>query len=91
MALASVGMIFLRDPNRAVGADQLNGGKFFEISSDHWELTRPLLEGNESLFGIPVSRLPAHKGGPTSPEAIFRLLLPAGQEALQPDRAWVKP
>ncbi|GMR10601.1 MAG: hypothetical protein BMS9Abin28_1422 [Anaerolineae bacterium] len=89
-SLASGGAIFLRDPNRAVGADQLNGGEFSEMSSDHWELVRPLLEENERLFGIPVSRLLTHEGGPAAPEFVYRLIIPAGHEALQPEQAWIR-
>ncbi len=89
-SLASGGAIFLRDPNRAVGADQLNGGEFSEMSPDHWKLVRPLLEENERLFGIPVSRLLTHEGGPAAPEFVYRLITPAGHDALQPEQAWVR-
>lgn len=89
-SLASGGAIFLRDPTRAVGADQLNGGEFSEMTPAHWELIHPLLEENERLFGIPLSRLLTHKGEPASPEAVYRLVIPAGHEALQPEQAWVR-
>ena len=89
-SLASGGGIFLRDPNRTVGEDQLNGGTFSEMSPEHWEVIRPLLEENERLFGIPISRLLTHKGNQISPETAFRLVLPAGHEVLQPEQAWVQ-
>ncbi len=83
-------MIFLRDPNRTVGVDQLNGGKFSEMSPDHWELVRPLLEENERLFGISVSHLLTYKGEAAAPEFVYRLIIPAANEALQPEQAWVR-
>jgi glutamate synthase domain-containing protein 1/glutamate synthase domain-containing protein 3 len=89
-SLASGGAIFLRDPNRTVGVDQLNGGKFSEMSPDHWALVRPLLEENERLFGISVSRLLTYKGGAAAPEFVYRLIIPAGHKALQPEQAWVR-
>jgi hypothetical protein len=89
-SLASGGGIFLRDPNRTVGEDQLNGGMFSEMGSDHWEVIKPLLEENERLFGIPISRLLMHEGSQIRPEAAYRLVLPAGHDALQPEQAWVQ-
>ncbi|MFQ5943167.1 MAG: glutamate synthase [Anaerolineales bacterium] len=88
-SLASGGAIFLRDPNHMVGADQLNGGEFAEMTPDHWELIRPLLDENERLFGISVNRLLSHNGTPAAPEAVYRLILPNRHEALQPEQAWV--
>jgi glutamate synthase domain-containing protein 1/glutamate synthase domain-containing protein 3 len=88
-SLASGGGIYLRDPNRTVGEDQLNGGRFSEMGSDHWEVIKPLLEENERLFGIPISRLLRHKGSQISPEAAYRVVLPGGNEALQPEQDWV--
>jgi glutamate synthase domain-containing protein 3 len=88
-SLASGGGIYLRDPNRTVGEDQLNGGRFSEMGSDHWEVIKPLLEENERLFGIPISRLLRHKGSQISPEAAYRVVLPGDNEALQPEQDWV--
>jgi len=51
-SLASGGAIYLRDPHRKVGEDQLNGGKFTNLSQEDWNLIRPYLEQNERLFGI---------------------------------------
>ena len=89
-SLASGGGIFLRDPDRTVGEDQLNGGMFVEMGSDHWEVIRPLLEENERLFGISVGRLLTHRGEQISPEAAYRVVVPAGHEALQPEQAWAR-
>jgi glutamate synthase domain-containing protein 3 len=88
-SLASGGAIFVRDPRRRLGDDQLNGGAFGQFESRHWELIRPLLEENERLFGIPISRLLEVEGRPAPPERVYRTILPSGHEALQPEEAWV--
>ncbi len=51
-SLASGGAIYIRDPFRLVGDDQLNGGELVELSQADWDLIRPYLEENERLFGI---------------------------------------
>lgn len=88
-SLASGGAIFVRDPERKLGEDQLNGGRFVDLAAEHWELIRPLLEENERLFGIPVRRLLQRAGREAPPEAFYRVILPAGHKALQPEQAWV--
>ena len=88
-SLASGGALFLRDPHGRVGVDQLNGGVFATFNSDHWELIRPLLRENERLFGILISRLLEVEGQPRRPEEVYRVVLPAGHTALQPEEAWV--
>ena len=54
-SLASGGAIYLRDPHRKVGEDQLNGGRFVPLTSADWELILPYLSENERLFGISVA------------------------------------
>jgi glutamate synthase domain-containing protein 3 len=56
-SLASGGAIYLRDPCAKVGEDQLNGGRFAQLSEADWALIRPYLEENEWHFGIPVPAL----------------------------------
>jgi glutamate synthase domain-containing protein 1 len=55
VSLASGGAIYLRDPHRKVGEDQLNGGRFVPLSPADWELILPYLSENEQLFGISVA------------------------------------
>jgi glutamate synthase domain-containing protein 1/glutamate synthase domain-containing protein 3 len=55
-SLASGGAIYIRDPNRKVVEEQLNGGEFAELTQADWELIRPYLEENERLFGISVEK-----------------------------------
>jgi len=54
-SLASGGAIYLRDPHRKVGEDQLNGGRFVPLTPADWELILPYLSENERLFGISVT------------------------------------
>jgi glutamate synthase domain-containing protein 1/glutamate synthase domain-containing protein 3 len=88
-SLASGGALFLRDPHVRVGAEQLNGGTFAAFTDEHWRLIRPMLEENERLFGIPVSRLLSVDGEMRTPERVYRVVLPAGHKALQPEEVWV--
>jgi glutamate synthase domain-containing protein 3 len=89
-SLASGGAIFLRDPKRAVGEDQLNGGVFVPFSEAHWALIRPLLEENERLFGIQIAWLLEVEGEARQPGDVYRAIIPAQHTALQPEQAWVK-
>ncbi|UCC39051.1 MAG: glutamate synthase [Candidatus Aminicenantes bacterium] len=56
-SLASGGAIYIRDPNLKVENNQLNGGKFTEMTEKDWELILPYLKENERLFNIPIDRL----------------------------------
>jgi glutamate synthase domain-containing protein 1/glutamate synthase domain-containing protein 3 len=89
-SLASGGAVFMRDPDGRVGEDQLNGGQFGTFEAAHWELIRPLLEENERLFGIPVSRLLEVNSRVRPPEEVYRIVIPARHRALQAEEAWVK-
>ncbi len=55
-SLASGGAIYLRDPDKKVVDDHLNGGEFANLSDADWELIRPYLEENEKLFGIRIEK-----------------------------------
>jgi glutamate synthase domain-containing protein 1/glutamate synthase domain-containing protein 3 len=89
-SLASGGAVFIRDPEGTVGEDQLNGGQFGSFNAVHWELIRPLLQENERLFGIPISRLLMVGGQPLAPARVYRIVIPAKVRALQADEAWVR-
>ncbi len=88
-SLASGGAIFVRDPRRLIGDDQLNGGEFATFETRHAGLVRPMLEENERLFGIPVERLLQVDGAAMPIERVYRAIVPAGHHALQPEEAWV--
>ncbi len=53
-SLASGGAIYLRDPDHKLVDEQLNGGKFVDLTKADWELILPYLKENEKLFGISV-------------------------------------
>ena len=46
----------MRDPQRKLVPEQLNGGEFAELTDEDWELIRPYLETNERYFGISLER-----------------------------------
>ncbi len=71
-SLASGGAIYIRDPRRLVGADQLNGGAFDALGDEDWELIRPYLEENERLFGIKVKDLLTVDGVRRPPHVVYR-------------------
>ncbi len=89
-SLASGGAIYMRDPLRQVGSDQLNGGEFAPLTAEDWTLIRPYLEKNESIFGIPLERLLTVDGTLQSPAQVYRKIRPAGHTALMPEEAWVR-
>jgi glutamate synthase domain-containing protein 1/glutamate synthase domain-containing protein 3 len=89
-SLASGGAIYVRDPERKLTEDQLNGGEFAPVRPADWEVIRPLLEENERLFGVPVQAL-LHAGGATlAPASVYRKIRPSGHKALLPEEAWVR-
>jgi hypothetical protein len=55
-----------------VGADQLNGGRFAELSEADWALIRPYLEENERLFGIEMEALLTVDGERQAPAEVYR-------------------
>jgi glutamate synthase domain-containing protein 3 len=71
-SLASGGAIYLRDPHRKVGKDQLNGGRFAPISEADWALIRPYLVENERLFGIELVTLLTVDGDKRAPDQVYR-------------------
>ncbi|MGD9963604.1 MAG: glutamate synthase [Thermoplasmata archaeon] len=53
-SLASGGAIYVRDPKRLVGEEQLNGGRITRLMPKDWDLILPYLKENERLFNIPI-------------------------------------
>lgn len=89
-SLASGGAIYIRDPGRRLGGDQLNGGAFAVLQAADWEQIRPMLEENERQFGIPLARLLDIAGAAQPPERVYRKIAPSGHKALAPEEAWVR-
>ena len=71
-SLASGGAIYIRDPEKYVVQQQLNGGKFFPLTDEDWELILPYLEENERLFGIKVDELLTVDGKQRLPAEVYR-------------------
>ena len=72
-SLASGGAIYVRDPKRTVGEDQLNGGRISRLSPVDWRLIEPHLRENERLFGIPVEGFLLKVNGVAKPpEEVYR-------------------
>ena len=75
-SLASGGAIFVRDPQKSMVDEQLNGGKFAKLTDADWELLLPFLEENEKLFGIPVAQLLTVNGKRLRPSRVYRKVVP---------------
>ena len=85
-SLASGGCIYIRDPQRKVGEDQLNGGEFAPMEDRDWALIKPYLEENHRHFGISIEDL--LRGG--EPTEIYRKIQPHAVRALQAEESWVR-
>jgi len=75
-SLASGGAIFVRDPNKTMVDQQLNGGKFAKLTDDDWELILPYLEENQKLFGITIQQLLTVNGKRFKPCQVYRKVIP---------------
>ncbi len=82
-SLASGGAIYARDPHRRLDEDQLNGGRFTDVSDADWDLIKPYLEENERLFGIPVERLLTVDGTLRRPQDVYRKVEPVELSVLK--------
>ncbi len=91
-SLASGGAIYVRDPRKRVGEDQLNGGRISRVTKADWDLIYPHLKENERLFGIPVEGFLLKVDGVVKhPEEVYRkieavpLVTLAGAQQQLPD------
>ncbi len=71
-SLASGGAIYIRDPHKTIVDEQLNGGRFGELTDEDWNLIHPYLLENEKHFGITVKQLLTVEGTPRSPQEVYR-------------------
>ena len=72
-SLASGGAIYIRDPKKQVGEEQLNGGRISRLTEADWRLILPHLKENERLFGISVEQSLLKIDGVTkAPEEVYR-------------------
>ena len=79
-SLASGGAIFVRDPEKTLVDQQLNGGMIMSLTKKDWELILPYLEENERLFGIRIEELLTVKGERLVPQQVYRKVVPASQQ-----------
>ncbi len=76
-SLASGGAIFVRDPHHKLVAEQLNGGRFTEVTGADWELILPYLQANERYFGVSIERdLLRVDGARRTPREVYRKVYP---------------
>ena len=75
-SLASGGAIFVRDPNRTLVDQQLNGGFFAKVTDEDWELILPYLKENEQLFGITIEQLLTVNNEQREPIEVYRKVVP---------------
>jgi glutamate synthase domain-containing protein 3 len=81
-SLASGGAIYVRDPEKRLVAQQLNGGSFVSVTDADWALMLPYLEENERLFGIKVEDLLTVNGNRRTPGEVYRKIVPIAVAAL---------
>ncbi|HUJ70888.1 MAG TPA: glutamate synthase, partial [Verrucomicrobiae bacterium] len=92
-SLASGGAIFVRDPNRTLVDQQLNGGKFAKLTRADWELIVPFLQENERLFGISIEQLLTVDGKHLKPDRVYRKVVPGNLKAIaseETDDVWAE-
>jgi glutamate synthase domain-containing protein 1/glutamate synthase domain-containing protein 3 len=81
-SLASGGCAFIRDPQKCLVEQQLNGGEVVPFEQRDWDLILPHLEENERLFGITIRDLLTVDGKPCSPLEVYRKVVPLQNKAL---------
>ena len=81
-SLASGGAIFIRDPQKTLVDQQLNGGKFARLTNEDWELILPFLEENQKLFAITVEQLLTVNGKQLEPRRVYRKVVPGNLKNL---------
>ena len=87
-SLSSGGAIYVRDPHAVLSKSQLNGAEFVELTDADWDVIQPLLEENESHFGIPLARLLTVEGEMKMPSQVYRKIIPLKNKALSVEDAW---
>jgi glutamate synthase domain-containing protein 1/glutamate synthase domain-containing protein 3 len=76
-SLASGGALYVRDPRRYIVRQQLNGGEFFRLTDEDWEIILPYLQQNEKLFGISINDLLTVDGVQRLPSQVYRKVAPS--------------
>ena len=81
-SLASGGCIYLRDPEKMIVSEQLNGGELVDLSEKDWDLILPYLQENERLFGIQINGLLTVDGIKRNFGDVYRKVQPAKTQVL---------
>lgn len=81
-SLASGGAIYLRDPEKKLVEEQLNGGEFVALSDKDWALILPYLKENERLFGIKIDELLTVNGVKKDYSQVYRRVQPVKTDIL---------
>jgi glutamate synthase domain-containing protein 1/glutamate synthase domain-containing protein 3 len=82
-SLASGGAIYVRDPQKVLVEEQLNGGAYQELTQEDWRLILPYLKENERLFNISVEDdLLMVDGEKKAPEEVYRKIIALKVKAL---------
>jgi glutamate synthase domain-containing protein 1/glutamate synthase domain-containing protein 3 len=81
-SLASGGAIFIRDPDKTIVSEQLNGGELVDISEKDWELILLYLQENERLFCIKTDDLLTVKGIKRKYTDVYRKVQPVKTDVL---------
>jgi hypothetical protein len=81
-SLASGGAIYVRDPNSTLVDEQLNSGRFEEMTKKDWELILPYLKENEQLFGITIEQLLTVDGKQRQPAEVYLKVIPGDITAI---------
>lgn len=81
-SLATGGAIYIRDPEKHLVEQQLNGGQFTELTERDWAIILPYLEENERVFGIKVDELLTVNGQLRAPVEVYRKVAPVAIAAL---------
>jgi glutamate synthase domain-containing protein 1/glutamate synthase domain-containing protein 3 len=85
-SLASGGAIFVRDPQRLIDDQQMNGGEIVPMEEKDWDLILPFLKENESLFGISIEKdLLSVEGEQKSPLQVYVKVRPKKAESKDVD------
>jgi len=92
-SLASGGAIFVRDPERTLVDQQLNGGQFGKLTDADWELILPFMEENQRQFGIMIKDLLTVNGRELPPGRVYRKVVPGNVKDLvleDTDDVWIE-
>jgi glutamate synthase domain-containing protein 1/glutamate synthase domain-containing protein 3 len=85
-SLASGGVIYVRDPQKTIEEEQLNGGEIVALEEKDWNLIVPYLEENERLFGISIEKdLLKVDGREMRPLDVYRKVKPKSTKDLAKD------